>query len=188
MAYDRDAFWQATDYAKTFRRRREHGEQEASLTELLQHLKPASVLDVACGFGRLAPVVRAEGATYTGIDISATQIQAAVGRLKDEPDVWFRQASVDDLPLEPAADVVLAFEFLMHVSPESVADTITHLKRLCRVALITCDWDRPFADGRPIANHNFLHDYRRLFGPGTARKPIGPLQGIYLWHQRRKSF
>jgi hypothetical protein len=81
----------------------------------------------------------------------------------------------------------VAAEFLMHVPPVAVAQAIAKLKRLGRVVL-TVDWDVPFTDGRAIADHNFRHDYRRLYGAGTRRIPIDASaehggQAIYVWQR-----
>jgi hypothetical protein len=96
--------------------------------------------------------------------------------------------SLEALP-EPAEpyDLVVAAEFLMHVPPDAVAQAIAKLKRLGRVVL-TVDWDVPFTDGRAIAEHNFRHDYRRLYGAGARRIPLGASaehggQAIYVWQR-----
>lgn len=94
-----------------------------------------------------------------------------------------RCTSLADLqvPDEPY-DLVVAAEYLMHVPPERIGETVALLKRLGRT-VVSVDWDQPLAPGRVPAEHNFLHDYRRLFGIGTRRIPVGR-QAIYVWRRR----
>ncbi len=58
--------------------RREHDQR---LAKALTIIKPSSVLDVGCGYGRAAPIFLAAGCAYTGVDVSPVAIEDAKARL-----------------------------------------------------------------------------------------------------------
>jgi SAM-dependent methyltransferase len=193
MTYDQQAYWlkRGRTYEAEFERSPRYAAQEAMVAKVLAGFepRPRSVLEVACGFGRIGEVILTilPDARYLGTDLSPEQAQAAARRL-DRPGAVVQCLSLEDLP-EPAEpyDLVVAAEFLMHVPPDAVAQAIAKLKRLGRIVL-TVDWDVPFTDGRAIADHNFRHDYRRLYGAGTRRIPLDASaehggQAIYVWQR-----
>jgi SAM-dependent methyltransferase len=193
MTYDQQAYWlkRGRTYEAEFQRSPRYAAQEAMVAKVLADLvpRPRSVLEVACGFGRIGEVILTvlPEARYLGTDLSPEQAEAAARRL-ERPGAVVQCLRLEDLP-EPAQpyDLVVAAEFLMHVPPDGVAQAIAKLKRLGHVVL-TVDWDVPFIDGRAIADHNFRHDYRRLYGAGTRRIPIDASaehggQAIYVWQR-----
>lgn len=193
MRYDQQAYWlkRGRTYEAEFQRSPRYAAQEAMVAKVLVDLapRPRSVLEVACGFGRIGEVILTvlPEARYLGTDLSPDQAEAAARRLA-RPGAVVQCVSLEALP-EPAEpyDLVVAAEFLMHVPPDAVAQAIAKLKRLGRVVL-TVDWDVPFTDGRAIAEHNFRHDYRRLYGAGARRIPLGASaehggQAIYVWQR-----
>jgi hypothetical protein len=175
--------------------------------------KPTTVLEVAPGFGRIAEVIvkAFPRATYLGVELSPDLAASAYEHLtgdKPEGDIterpWtatsvireagkadhaivIRCASIHDpetlegLTDEPA-DLVVAAEYLMHVPPDRIEAEVKLLKSLGK-AVITVDWDEPLPIGKAIAAHNFLHDYRTLFGVGVRRIRTGR-QAIYVWRKR----
>ena len=193
MTYDQQAYWlkRGRTYEAEFERSPRYAAQEAMIANVLAGLepRPRTVLEVACGFGRIGEVILTvlPDARYLGTDLSPDQAQAAARRLARSGAV-VQCLSLEDVP-EPAEpyDLVVAAEFLMHVPADRIADSIARLKRLGRVVL-TVDWDLPFTDGRAIARHNFRHDYRRLYGAGARRIPLDASaehggQAIYLWQR-----
>jgi trans-aconitate methyltransferase len=121
-----------------------------------------SVLEVGCGFGRIARLIRSvrPDAEYTGIDISPTMIASA-----DVPGVIV--SSLADYRPRRKYDLVIAVEVLMHVPPRDVQAAVRKLDRLASRYIVTCDWTVPVAN---VADHNFLHDYS---GIGGRAIPVG---------------
>ncbi len=76
------------------------------------------VLDIACGEGRNAVWLAAQGCRVTAFDISPLAL-AKAGRLADERrvEVEFREASVDDWRWEPAAFDAVACIFIQFAEP-----------------------------------------------------------------------
>lgn len=180
-AYDQATYWieRGKTYREDFPARPHHGDQERAVSSIVASLRPSTVLDVGCGFGRMGPVVLGCPAvvSYIGIDVSPDQIVNAASLLTD-PRAGVLAMALEDLPEQRVPwDLVLAVEFLMHVPPERIEATLGKLRGLGR-RLLTIDWDRPI-DREPAA-HNFLHDYAVLFGPGAERIAIGEHQGLYL--------
>lgn len=81
--------------------------------------RPIRVLDVGCGNGGLARLLATEpGITYTGIDISASALQAA--RLA-APDACFIVADAEEPPTDLGIFDILVFnEVLYYVNPDRV--------------------------------------------------------------------
>jgi SAM-dependent methyltransferase len=75
-------------------------------------LKPAaSVLDVGCGYGRIAGAFCDAGYDYTGIDISPVAIESACAR---EPRGAFHVGSALDVDLDRRFDVVCVLFVFVH--------------------------------------------------------------------------
>jgi SAM-dependent methyltransferase len=75
-------------------------------------LKPfSSVLDVGCGYGRVAGAFCDAGYDYTGIDVSDVAIEAARRR---EPRGSYRVGSALEVPLDRRYDLVCLLFVLVH--------------------------------------------------------------------------
>ena len=186
MTYDPITYWRerGETYMAKFRPER-YAEQEAALEEFLRPLEFQSVLEVGCGFGRIASLIRRVNpkASYTGLDLSLTMIAAAHDRLGADAEL-VDSALGDFKPKSRTWDLVIAVEVLMHVPPEGVVKAVRKLDRLAVAHIVTLDWATPLPRKR-TAEHNFLHDYPALLGKGPfgrAREveivPIG-VQAIH---------
>lgn len=168
------AYWRQRGerYEANFVEDERYRAQETALLGVLAGLEFTSVLDVGCGFGRIAEVVleRWPSVLYTGIDLSAAQVAAARRRV---PQAHFVRSTLRDFAPRRRWDVVLAVEFLMHVPPWQLPAAIAKLQALSRRHIITLDWDQP---GQAEA-HNWRHDYLRWFGPAVAS--VGT-SGLYV--------
>lgn len=75
-------------------------------------LKPyASVLDIGCGYGRVARMFCEEGYAYTGIDVSAVAIEAA---RKNEPRGSYMVGSALDAEFTRTFDLVCVLYVFVH--------------------------------------------------------------------------
>ena len=165
MTYDPLNYWRAR--GQTF------AEQELAIVDLLSSLDFASVLDVGCGPGRLASLVKGirPDATYTGIDVSPDVLRLAKVRV---PDGEFHRTTLAAFqPKGRTWDLVIASELLMHVPPQSLEASVTLLRKLAAKHVVTLDWTAP-GEG---ASHNFRHDYRAAYAASGLRllsaRPLG---------------
>lgn len=75
-------------------------------------LKPAtSVLDVGCGYGRIADCFTSQGYDYLGVDVSPTAVKQALDRT---PDARFTVADLATWDTDQTFDVVCAFYVFVH--------------------------------------------------------------------------
>lgn len=158
MSYDPLTYW--NEAGKTYAARFDSGryvEQEKAIAAYLASLDFDTVLDVGCGFGRMRDLTGS--ASHVGIDIAPTMIAAARKRY---PGAKFVKTTLSAYKTDDKYDLVLAVEFLMHVPPAQVKAAVTKLLSLSAKHVVAVDWTEPVS--RPTAPHNFLHDYRRLFG------------------------
>jgi SAM-dependent methyltransferase len=185
MSYDPVTYWRerGETYMDKFRAER-YAEQEEALRSLLGRLEFESVLEVGCGFGRIAALIRRirPDASYTGVDLSPTMLTAARERLGFDADLV--EASVLDFKSKRRWGLVIAVEMLMHVPPDQVAAAARKIDRLAKGHIVTLDWTTP-VPGKRTAAHNFLHPYPELLGTGAFGRsrevaviPVG-LQAIH---------
>jgi 2-polyprenyl-3-methyl-5-hydroxy-6-metoxy-1,4-benzoquinol methylase len=149
MAADYDAF------ARKFKKSRELPFrtciEEFMMLQMLGNLAGLTALDLACGEGHYARLLRRQGAArVVGVDISGGMITLAKEEEAREPlGIEYLQAAVEDLGVVGAFDVASAV-YLLHYAP-----TREHLAAMCRTLAANL---RP--GGRLVAlNSNF--------GPGV---------------------
>lgn len=162
MTYDPVAYWDRRGrvYARRFARAR-YVDQEVAIRTVLDGLEaPRTVLDVGCGFGRMAEIVSEAwpGVRYTGLDLSASMLARARHRFRRAELV---HASLTGFrPRGRRWDLALAVEVLMHIPPAEIGPAIDRLLELAPV-VVTVDWTESIPE--PPAAHNFRHDYAALF-------------------------
>jgi SAM-dependent methyltransferase len=169
------SYWttRGVTYEQTYIQTEERRLQEQAVRRVLGGLEYGSVLDVGCGFGRYAPLVG--GTSYTGIDLSADMLRSA---REKRPDGRFVRVPLDAFAPSHQYDLVLAIEVLMHLSPKDVADAIAKLRRLARHNLVTVDWSKPLPSAEQ-QSHNWVHDYRTLYGEALIREVPVAYQSLY---------
>jgi 2-polyprenyl-3-methyl-5-hydroxy-6-metoxy-1,4-benzoquinol methylase len=95
--------------------------------ELIETLRPSTILDYGCGQGALA----------RALDIDILEYDPAIAGKTSLPD---------------PADLVVCTDVLEHIEPECVGEVLDHLKALTKVALFAVISTRPakkvLADGR----------------------------------------
>jgi SAM-dependent methyltransferase len=102
--------------------------EEFMMREMLGNLAGLTALDLACGEGHYARLLRRHGAARViGVDISEGMIALAREEEAREPlGVEYLKAAVEDLGVVGAFDVVSAV-YLLHYAP-----TRNHLASMCR--------------------------------------------------------
>jgi SAM-dependent methyltransferase len=86
----------------------------------------SDVLELGCGAGIPMTAALADGRSVTGVDISATQVEAA---RRNVPSATFIQADMTALNFEPASfDAVVAFYALTHVPRDEQPDLLDRIR------------------------------------------------------------
>ena len=100
--YDAEHWWKTDDIVFWQRMARRHGPK---------------VLELACGTGRLAPVMLEAGGSYTGVDASQAFLQLAQSKLAPWGDkVRLLHGDMRDLDLDETFDlVVIGFNSFLHL-------------------------------------------------------------------------
>ena len=173
MTFDPDFHWNAHGpfLAPPGAVSKEHIAAEERLSALLRTLEVESVLDVGCGQGRNADLLKRviPDAKYFGMDLGKAQID---GTRKVRPDGTFYQSRLQDFAPTRKWDLILCSEVLMHVPPADIEAVAATLVKAARNYLVLIEWV-PAADfDRPIDPQNWPHDYTALFGTPAYRERI----------------
>ena len=107
----------------------------ASDLTVLERLVPVSgrdVVDIGCGGGVLVRALTARGARVTGVEISQSQLAAAI-RDDDGNGAHYVVGLGQRLPLpEQSTDVVVFMRTLHHVPPAEMLSALTEARRVLR--------------------------------------------------------
>ena len=158
--FDPIAYWQhrGEQYESRFHGSDQYAAQELRIAALAESLRPSSVLEVGCGFGRITQIISPHVGRYVAIDVSQHQIAAAEAKTVN---VEYHQVALQDFRSDESFDLVLAVEVLMHIPPTQIVDAINRLCGLSSRYVLICDWAFPIE--RHVAEHNWLHPYADLF-------------------------
>lgn len=114
--YDHDRF--ANSYGKFIDRK------ERSVLSRLLKRNNETVLDLACGSGRLSHFAS------IGVDGSEQMIRVAQGKY---PDKQFHVSDAERIPLEPnSVDAIISFHFFMHLDAEKVNRILQECSRVLK--------------------------------------------------------
>lgn len=93
------------------------------IAERVVELRPESVLEVGCGYGKLLGAMRERtGARLVGLDFSPTQLELARARLSGARAIDLIHGSGDRLPFaDRSFDVVVTSAVILH-NPPAIAD------------------------------------------------------------------
>lgn len=138
--------------------------QEVVLMSVLSTIQFETVLEVGCGFGRIARLVveTFRPQYYLATDVSRDMLNHAheycTGTFIDTEIL-----DLDDpVPNERAefAELVICSEVLMHRRPETIQSDVEKLMKLAEFYVVTIDWWQP---GVVDTEGNYQHPYDRLF-------------------------
>lgn len=141
--------------------------EDPPLLELIGNLKPKSILEIGCGYGRVGAAIlkRWPEMAYTGIDISADLIEASRRRLPNAELIVADAVTFED---DRQWDLVLAANTLGHIRPEDLPSVWAKMLNWARRDIIHIDWNEVGAK----TAYQFGHDYRALHGR-SAMIPMG---------------
>lgn len=179
MGFDPERYWAAQGpYLATASVSDEHIEVEQILRKLLSTLSDEihSVIDVGCGGGRLAAMLKdvLPDAYYSGVDLAEAQLH----RTADvRPNGSFYLSRLQDFEPGKTWDLALCSEVLLHIPPSDIQQAVRNLSLLSPL-LVLVDWTKPVRG--PIAEWNWLHDYRTLFSGKIEREIKSGLQTVFV--------
>ena len=160
----------------SFRLTNEHKAQEAPIWEAVMENNPKSILEIGAGWGRIANLLRENGvkSEYTAMDLS-------YHRLKQITDKTIKRILLDfmDYKEKKHYDLILAIELLMHIPPDIIVKFVEKMKSYADT-IITLDYDPKQPRDIELADHNFLHDYGKLFGDATTVQ-VNHVQKMRIW-------
>lgn len=129
-------------------------EDTAALTAALAERRPASVLEVGCGAGRLVPLYERYGVErVVGIDVAERAVRLARSR---HPGHRFVRAPAEELPDLGRFDLAVTFRTLQHVPPAHVEAATAGIARSADAVFLQ--------EQREGAVHAYLfvHEYEAL--------------------------
>jgi SAM-dependent methyltransferase len=133
-------------------------EDVAVVGRILETYRPASVLDIGCGTGRLFGTYRQHGVQdITGIDISATALALA---RREYPDVATVHGPLQTLALPRHFDLILSNRVLQHIPRTDIGMVV---ERLCAASDRVYVNELSASDGVPEDTFMSKHDYEALF-------------------------
>ena len=125
-------------------------------TALLDRHRPASILDVGCGSGRLFGLYLQKGVRdVVGVDISAKALRLARRR---HPQVRTIRSPLESMRLDRDCDLAISNQVLSHVHPSRIAAVVRALCARCRMV-----WLDELVDPAHQTDFRFAHDWPALF-------------------------
>lgn len=166
MSYDPNKYWQQRGGAYTAEPTKVV-EELNWLCKLLDYYRPAKLLDVGSGWGRVynyavkhSAWFASDSRRWTMVDFVEAMRQGCYEHTGVMPDHW------DGHTLSYSNnrfDAVLAFDMLLHVEPALIDQVFSEIVRVCKgggkIFIATHGVVRP-----PMADHCFWHDYLELAG------------------------
>jgi SAM-dependent methyltransferase len=167
-AYDPKEYWikRGESYREHLNSRRKgrvarnYDAQEKLLPEVMTVLRPESVLEVGCGYGRMTALISKVPSvkSYDAVDLSPHNIEEAKRTVNG---VRFTVGDFVELKFDGRYDVVFACEVLMHILPGQVEGFMMKMRDLSNRYVVSLDYcvDRSVK----LEPSNFNHDYKALY-------------------------
>ena len=150
--------------------RKEVNQSHFWLLEVINKLKPESILEVGCGFGKNMDFLNKNLSRPTklfGLDISESMVKKAKDFVPDNAS--FACGDILSLPFpDNNFDLVFTHGTLMHISAENLSKAILELRRIANKDIIIIEevlWDN-IEQNKLITQLNeytFIHDYKKMF-------------------------
>lgn len=169
MTYDPAVYWaeRGRTYEDEARERGWWDAEDRPLIDLIGDLKPKTILEIGCGYGRVGAAIQRHfpNIAYTGIDISPDLIEASKRRL---PNAELIVADAATWKSDRSWDLVIAANTLGHIRPEDLPGVWAKMERWAKRDIIHIDWNEVGAS----TAYQYGHDYRALHGR-SAMTPMG---------------
>lgn len=132
------------------------------LVDVLRALHFTSVLDIGCGFGRMADVAMRlkPGVRYLGVDVSPDMIESARQRY---PYSEWLCADYRDFRATRKFDLVLAVSSLSYLSPDEIEPVLARLRKWAVRDLVIVDWN----EAGERTDVQYGHDWPALLKPSV---------------------
>jgi len=159
--YRARSVYKNTDYARSYdytryhedkhKRRRDINTQRA-ITQALGRLTDCKlVLDMPCGTGRLARLVRDAGFSYVGCDLSREMLGICLEKASPGPDLQLVAGDGESLPFgDNSVDCILCVRFLNLIPPEPRLRILKEFNRAASQYLVIASGY--FGRARPVAD------------------------------------
>lgn len=160
----------------SFRLTKEHTAQEQPIVDAVIEECPESILEIGAGWGRIAKLLRYNkiAAQYTAMDLSYHRLKQitdkSIGRIVG--DFYTHNQIMKH-------DLILAIEVLMHIPPDIIESFVDKMK-LHADTIIVLDYDPEEYRDIELADHNFLHNYDKLF-PDAEITQVNYVQKMRVW-------
>lgn len=129
------------------------------LLSKIKKLRPRSILEVGCGFGRNIKFLQDNNinAKLTGIDISHKMIKLAKKFVKSS-NVTFKIAEATHLPFRDREfELVFTHGVFMHIPPTDIEGAIREIVRVAKKYIILIEQNYGGNE------YTFIHSYKKLF-------------------------
>lgn len=160
----------------SFRLTNEHKAQEPPIVDAVLEECPESILEIGAGWGRIAKLLRDNSiaAQYMALDLSYHRLKQirdkSIGRIVGD---FYTHNSIQKY------DLILAIEVLMHIPPNIIDKFVEKMKRHGKTIIIL-DYDPEQPRDIELADHNFQHDYDKLFPDATVTQ-VNFVQKMRVW-------
>lgn len=150
---------------------------DLAVLERLVALSGRDVVDVGCGGGALVRALVARGARLTGVEISESQLAAAV-RDDGGRGARYLVGTAERLPLpEASVDVVVFMRTLHHVPPASMRDALHEARRVLRPGGVVYVAE-PLAEGDFFELTSLVEDEREV--RAAAQRSVADARAVGL--------
>ncbi|MCT7527163.1 MULTISPECIES: class I SAM-dependent methyltransferase [Aliarcobacter] len=145
-------------------------EQHWLLKDMVEKLKPTSILDAGCGFGRntkfLIEECGVEPSAITAFDFSKSMIKEAEKFLGNDFNKLndIRQADILNMPFQKDSfDLVLIHGVMMHIDFKNEPKAINEVLRVAKKDIIQIEEYYENKINENINEYTYCHNYKKLY-------------------------
>ncbi len=120
-----------SDYVEKYRRKEGEGRLERMLT-LFDIGNSNSVLDIGCGNGFLANLLKGLVKSYTGIDTSSTFIEEAKKKFKESNCIFYNESSRKHLKRKVKYDRIFLMDVSEHMTDKIFSEVLKDMRVLLK--------------------------------------------------------
>jgi len=127
-------------------------------------LKPKSILEVGCGFGRNIKFLIENGVkpdSITGVDISSRMIKFARDYISNNR-VKLSVIAIENFDERKNFDLVFTHGVLMHIPPNNIEKALDNIIRISKKHLILIEQNYSPPKSDKSSSYTFVHNYKRL--------------------------